>query len=76
MKDLYETITRVQTDYFERSLPDVARSVFINDLGLKATDFDITQEQKQALIDEGRKATTAYLSSYAATSGPQPGAGA
>jgi NTE family protein len=60
-KALYETITRVQSDDFERSAPDVARSVFIDDLGLKATDFDITQEQKLALIDQGVKATAAYL---------------
>lgn len=60
-KALYETITRVQTDYFERSEADIARSVFIDDLGLKATDFDITNQQKLALIDQGVKATTAYL---------------
>lgn len=65
---LYETITRVQSDYFERSQVDVARSVFIDDLGLKATDFDITQEQKRALITEGTKATTAYLDGYDARS--------
>lgn len=64
-KALYETITRVQTDYFERSDADVARSVFIDDLGLSATDFDITNKQKLALIDEGVKATTAYLEQYA-----------
>ena len=63
-KNLYETITRVQSDYFERSEPDVARSVFIDDLGLKATDFDITQEQKQALIDQGVKATASYLDRF------------
>lgn len=58
---MYEAITRVQTDDFERRAADVARSVFINDLGLKATDFDITREQKLALVDEGVKAKTAYL---------------
>ncbi len=63
-KALYETITRVQSDYFERSDADVSRSVFIDDLGLKATDFDITDQQKLALIDEGRKATTAFLDQY------------
>ena len=61
---LYETITRVQADYFERTQVDVNRSVFIDDLGLKATDFGITKEQKLALIAEGTKATTAYLDRF------------
>lgn len=61
VKCLYDAITRVQSDYFERSPADVARSVFIDDLGLSATDFAITEAQKEALITNGVAATTAYL---------------
>lgn len=70
VKRLYDAITRVQSDYFERSPADVARSVFIDDLGLSATDFAITEAQKDALIANGVAATTAYLDSSA---GPKPG---
>jgi hypothetical protein len=37
------------------------RSVFINDLGVKFTDFELSDQTKRALIDKGRKATNKYL---------------
>jgi NTE family protein len=40
---------------------DERRSVFINDLGVKFTDFELSDQTKRALIDQGRIATTAYL---------------
>lgn len=64
---LYDAITRVQADYFERNPSDVARSVFIDDLGLSATDFHITDAQKRALIANGAAATTAFLDLAPAT---------
>jgi len=40
---------------------DERRSVFINDLGVKFTDFELSDQTKRALIDQGRIATTEYL---------------
>jgi NTE family protein len=40
---------------------DERRSVFINDLGVKFTDFELSDQTKRALIDQGRTATTEYL---------------
>jgi NTE family protein len=67
-KYLYESVMAVQGDYFTRSQADRQRSVMINDLGIRATDFGIMLEQKNALIAEGRKATQAYLGTW----GPPP----
>ncbi|HEV7473006.1 MAG TPA: patatin-like phospholipase family protein [Pyrinomonadaceae bacterium] len=40
---------------------DERRSVFINDLGVKFTDFELSDQTKRALIDQGRIATAEYL---------------
>ena len=40
---------------------DERRSVFINDLGVKFTDFELSDQTKRALIDQGRISTTEYL---------------
>jgi len=63
-KALYESIMRTQVDYFERSDGDVERSVFIDDFGIRATDFGLSTELKEKLIESGASATTAYLDAY------------
>jgi NTE family protein len=40
---------------------DVQRSVFINDLGVKFTDFQLSDQMKWNLIAQGRIATSNYL---------------
>lgn len=40
---------------------DKKRTVFINDLGISAADFDISKENVQRLIESGRKATKSFL---------------
>jgi len=40
---------------------DERRSVFINDLGVSFTDFELSDQTKRALVDQGRMATTEYL---------------
>jgi len=40
---------------------DERRSVFINDLGVKFTDFELSDKTKRALIEQGKTATTDYL---------------
>lgn len=46
---------------------NLARSVRIDDLGLKPTEFGITREQKLALMQQGEQATRAFLARYAAS---------
>ncbi len=40
---------------------DKNRTVFIDDLGISATDFSISEAEKKKLIESGRKATEAFL---------------
>lgn len=58
---LFEAILAVQDVALMDNAGDVKRTVFINSLGIQATDFDITPDQKQALIKQGHEATANYL---------------
>ena len=58
---VFLTLLEVQVDRTCRTPADVKRSVFIDTLGISTTDFGITREQKIALIEQGEKATRAYL---------------
>lgn len=58
---VFFTLLEVQVDRTCRTPADVERSVFIDTLGISTTDFGITREQKLALIEQGEKATRAYL---------------
>jgi NTE family protein len=60
-KGLWETIMNAQGGFYARSLGDVHRSVVIDDLGLTATDFGLTNAQKEGLIENGAKATREFL---------------
>ena len=60
-KGLWETIMNAQGGFYTRTLPDVHRSVVIDDLGLTATDFSLSTAQKRALIDNGANATRDFL---------------
>ena len=62
---LYESVMAVQADFYRRNQDDLRRTVVIDDLGLKATDFGITTAQKELLIANGAAATRAYLSAFA-----------
>ncbi|OJT19068.1 hypothetical protein BO221_36775 [Archangium sp. Cb G35] len=46
---------------------NLARSIRIDDLGLKPTEFGITREQKLALMRQGEQSTRAFLERYAAS---------
>jgi NTE family protein len=59
--EVYEAIINIQRDLLMSNPDDVKRSVFIDNLGIKTTDFHLTQEQKLALIESGRDATEKYL---------------
>jgi NTE family protein len=60
-KVVYESVLAMQVDFFQRSRADLERTVIIDDLGILATDFDITREQKLELIARGAAATRTFL---------------
>lgn len=61
-KQMFATLMDTQTDTFCQSPADIRRSVFINPLGISATDFGLSFDQKCALFQEGSKSTQKYLS--------------
>ena len=69
-KVVYESALAVQVDFFQRSGADVDRTVVIDDLGLLATDFDITPEEKLQLIAQGAGATQTCLEARAPAPAP------
>jgi NTE family protein len=60
--EVYEAIINIQRDLLMSNPDDVERSVFIDNLGIKTTDFQLTDKQKLALIESGKSATEKYLS--------------
>jgi len=58
---VYDALVNIQVDLLMSNPDDVKRTVFINDLGIKTTDFHLSNEQKLALIESGKDATLKYL---------------
>jgi NTE family protein len=56
-----DAILDIQDILLKTNPGDEQRSVFINDLGIKFTDFQISDQQKWDLIAQGRIATSNYL---------------
>jgi len=68
IRDLEQYLENLATTFFDaqveelcRTKTDIRRSAFINPLGISTTDFDLTTEQKRALMAEGRKGTEQFL---------------
>src|ERR1044072_74495 len=60
-KALFETLLDSQVINFDNNESMEKRSVKIDDFGIAATDFDITQQQKEQLDKSGLYYTEAYL---------------
>jgi len=60
-KALFETMLVAQNVIFKENTAAVKSTVQIDDMGISATNFDLTEADKNALIREGRKATEGYL---------------
>jgi NTE family protein len=58
---MFHTLMDTQTDILCATPADTRRSVFIDGLGISATDFGVTPAQKCALVRSGIKAADAYL---------------
>jgi NTE family protein len=60
-EQVFESLLAIQTDDLCADPVDVRRSVFIDPLGIQTTDFDLTREQKCALIASGAAGTRDHL---------------
>jgi NTE family protein len=60
-KNLFKTFLDVQADLLNFDKPAMARTATINDLGIPTTDFELTDEQKLALLQQGASGTCTYL---------------
>jgi hypothetical protein len=56
-----DALLNIQDILLKTNPGDERRSVFINDLGVKFTDFELSDQTKRALIDQGRIAITEFL---------------
>jgi NTE family protein len=65
IKILFETLMDSQDVDFDEDSEQAKRTVMIDDLGISATDFDLTQDQETALYNSGFKYTTNYLAANA-----------
>jgi NTE family protein len=63
-KNLFKTLLDVQVIDLETNPPDLERSVLVDDLGISTTDFELTDEQKNALVRKGYECTCKYLSDW------------
>jgi len=61
IKDLFETLTDAQAIDFDKDPDEKKRTVVIDDFGISATNFGLTDAQKQQLYNSGKTATTDYL---------------
>lgn len=66
VRNLFESILNVQVNAFNNSPDDQKRTVVINNLGVRTTDFSLSQEMKCKLIQQGAIAACNYLREYPA----------
>ncbi len=60
---LVETILSIQNSQHLHS-DDWQRTIYIDTLGVGTTDFDLSEERKEALVESGRSHTRAYFEWY------------
>ena len=61
IKDLFQTLTDAQLIDFENDPDEEKRTVIIDDFGISAVNFGLTDDQKTQLYNSGKTATTTYL---------------
>ena len=61
---LFKTLLDTQVVDLQTNPSDLERTVLINDLGIPTTDFQITDQQKCALIGQGYDCTCRYLEAW------------
>ncbi len=68
VKNTFDTLLRAQNIEFNKNPNHSNRSIIIDDLGIGATDFDISDAEKDNLIANGEKATQTFLDNKAKAS--------
>lgn len=61
VKNTFETLLMAQVVDLSEDEKELGRIVRINDLGISATDFDLTDQQKKELVQSGWDATKAFF---------------
>lgn len=61
IETLFQTLLKAQEIDFERSTEEMEISVMIDDFGISATNFSLTDAQKTQLFDSGKQATLDYI---------------
>ncbi|HEU4718310.1 MAG TPA: patatin-like phospholipase family protein [Bacteroidia bacterium] len=61
VRNTFDTIMNAQNINFRNDPSDEKRTVMIDNLGISATNFGLTQQQEQDLYNSGVKYTTAFL---------------
>ncbi|HYN21753.1 MAG TPA: patatin-like phospholipase family protein, partial [Thermoanaerobaculia bacterium] len=61
VRNLFESILQVQVNAFDNSSDDQNRTVVINNLGVRTTDFSLSEKLKCELIQQGAIAACEYL---------------
>lgn len=61
-RHLFETLLDAQDSDFEEDDDQVHRSILIDDLGISSTNFDITEDDMNNLVNSGRNAALDFLS--------------
>jgi NTE family protein len=64
VRNLFEAILRVQTNAFKNTPADVRRTAIINNLGVRTTDFGITDKLKCELMQQGAIAACNFLEHF------------
>ncbi len=61
VKDLFDTMMSAQVIDFDEDPTEKQRTVIIDDFGISATNFALTDAQEQQLYNSGKQYTTEYL---------------
>ena len=61
IKHLFDTLMNAQDIDFMEESHLVRRTIFIDDLGISATDFDLTRTDMDNLVESGRKGALRYF---------------
>lgn len=65
ISSLVETMLDAQVVNFQHDPEEEKRSIVIDNLGISPTDFKLTDDQKTALFNSGKKYASAYLEKFA-----------
>lgn len=69
VRNLLDSVLNAQVVNFEHDTEEKKRSIVIDNLGISATNFKLTDDQKTALYNSGKKYTTNYFANVPVAAG-------